>query len=362
MSPGPVLIMAGGTGGHVFPGIAVAEVLRERKHAVIWLGTRRGLEARVVPEQGIEIVWISVSGVRRSGWLAWALAPFKIGVAVAQVLGMLYRRRPAAVLGLGGFVSGPGGIAAWIARRPLLIHEQNAIAGTTNRLLARFAQRVFEAFPGSFPRGIEAECIGNPVRATIANLARRRHRSRPIDTGPLRLLVLGGSQGALALNRCVPAAIARLTAAQRPHVRHQAGNTLAEAKQCYERVGVTAELLPFIDDMAAAYEWADLVVARAGALTIAELSAAGVGALLVPYPYAVDDHQNQNAAQFVEAGAGLLIAQSELDPERLAAELERLIVEPGRLTAMAERSRALAKPDAAKQLADACVVCAELRP
>lgn len=358
MNAGPILIMAGGTGGHVFPGIAVAEVLRARQRAVIWLGTKRGLEARVVPEQGIEIHWISVSGVRRSGLVAWALAPFKIGFAVAQVLGMFYRRRPSAVLGLGGFVSGPGGIAAWLARKPLLIHEQNAIVGTTNRWLARFARRVFEAFPGSFPAAVRAECIGNPVRASIADLAREKHRARPTAAGALRLLVLGGSQGARALNRCVPQAIAGLSPAIRPVVRHQAGSSIEETRDGYARAGLEADVVAFIEDMAGAYDWADLVVARAGALTIAELTAAGVGAVLVPYPYAVDDHQRKNAVQFADAGAGLLILEDEM-AGRLATELERLIREPKRLTAMAERSRALAKPDAAKRLADACVECSE---
>lgn len=360
MNNGPIMIMAGGTGGHVFPGLAVAEELRERQRAVIWLGTQRGLEARVVPQNGIEIEWISISGVRRSGLVAWLTAPFKTAAAIVQVLATLRRRRPAAVLGMGGFVSGPGGIAAWLTRRPLVIHEQNAVAGTTNRLLAHFARRVFEAFPGSFPPSVRARCIGNPVRRTIAGLPPPAARNGA-DTAPARLLVLGGSQGARALNECVPAALARLPATLRPAVRHQTGSTHQTARAAYTAAGVDATLEPFIDDMAAAYGWADLVIARAGALTIAELAAAGVGAILVPYPYAVDDHQTKNAAHFAVAGAGFVITEQDLSAERLAAELEALLTERARLAQMSSRARSLARPDAARELADACIELAERR-
>jgi UDP-N-acetylglucosamine--N-acetylmuramyl-(pentapeptide) pyrophosphoryl-undecaprenol N-acetylglucosamine transferase len=356
---GPIMIMAGGTGGHVFPGLAVAEELRERRHSVIWLGTERGLEARVVPQNGIEIEWVSISGVRRSGLVAWLIAPFRLAAAIVQVLGTLRRRRPAAVLGMGGFVSGPGGIAAWLSRRPLLIHEQNAVVGTTNRWLARFARRVFEGFPGSFPRSTQAHYIGNPVRRSIARLPARADRGDV--AGRVHLLVLGGSQGARSLNECVPEALARLPAALRPVVRHQTGNTIDVARAGYASAGVDAELEPFIEDMAAAYQWADLVIARAGALTIAELAAAGVGAILVPYPYAVDDHQTKNAAQFVNAGAGVLIAETDLSAGSLASELETLFAQRARLARLSEQARRLARPDAARQLADACVELAEQR-
>jgi UDP-N-acetylglucosamine--N-acetylmuramyl-(pentapeptide) pyrophosphoryl-undecaprenol N-acetylglucosamine transferase len=359
MSAAPILIMAGGTGGHVFPGLAVAEVLRAQRRTVVWLGTHRGLEARIVPQEGIEIEWISIAGVRRRGVLAWFTAPFKTAAAIIQVLGALRRRRPAAVLGMGGFVSGPGGIAAWLTRRPLVIHEQNAVVGTTNRWLAHLADRVFEAFPGSFPRSAAARCIGNPVRGTIASVPPPRERASARPPASLRLLVLGGSQGARALNEVVPAALARLPAALRPRVRHQAGATLEAARAAYAQARIEAQIEPFITDMAAAYAEADLVVARAGALTIAELAAVGVAAILVPYPYAVDDHQTHNAAFCVERGAAVLIAEQELDPERLARELEALLTQRARLLEMSERARALARPHAAQELAAACIELAE---
>lgn len=352
MSVGPIMIMAGGTGGHVFPGLAVAEVLQRDQLDVIWLGTRRGLEARLVPAQGIDIEWISIAGIRGRGLAAWLLAPFRILLAVLQVLGTLRRRRPAAVLGMGGFVSGPGGIAAWLSRKPLLIHEQNAIAGTTNRCLARIARQVFEAFPGSFPSRVRAELVGNPVRASIAALPAPAERMCGAEERRLRLLVLGGSQGAQALNRALPCAVASLS--EPLEILHQTGRNIEETRALYAELGVAAELEAFIDDMAGAYAWADLVVARAGALTIAELSAAGVGAILVPYPFAIDDHQTKNANHFVTAGAGVLLPESELDADRLGRELERLISDRAVLLRMAEHARQQARPDAAIEIARAC--------
>lgn len=352
MSAAPIMIMAGGTGGHVFPGLAVAEILRARNRTVVWLGTDRGLEATLVPARGIEMERIAIAGIRGRGLLAWIAAPFRIAWSVLQALSILRRRRPGAVLGLGGFVAGPGGVAAWLARRPLVIHEQNAVAGTTNRLLARLASRVFEAFPGSFPDGAAAQTIGNPVRETIvAAGAVRGSRAG----APPRLLVLGGSQGALALNTAVPQALALVPEAGRPQVRHQAGRSLDAAERAYREAGVAAECSGFIDDMAAAYAWADIVVARAGALTLSELAAAGVGAILVPYPHAVDNHQARNAEHFAAAGAAIVIPQSELEPARLARELERLLASPATLAAMGERCRALMHADAAVRLADACI-------
>lgn len=360
MSARPIMIMAGGTGGHVFPGLAVAEALRAREQAVVWLGTRRGLEARLVPAAGIEMSWISIEGLRRRGVVAWVLAPFRICAAVLQALVALNRLKPAAVLGMGGFVAGPGGVAAWLMRRPLVIHEQNAIAGTTNRWLSRFARIVFEAFPGSFPRRVHARWIGNPVRAAIAALPppAERFAARP-ETAPLKLLVLGGSQGAAALNEAVPEALARMPENERPEVRHQAGRGLAETRARYERLGVAAEVVDFVDDMAEAYGAADLAIARAGALTVAELGAAGVGAILVPYPYAVDDHQTHNAEQFAANGAGLVVAAHEARAERLASMLTELGADRERVRAMAEAARAQARPEAGAELADACVRCAE---
>jgi UDP-N-acetylglucosamine--N-acetylmuramyl-(pentapeptide) pyrophosphoryl-undecaprenol N-acetylglucosamine transferase len=309
---GPVLIMAGGTGGHIFPALAVAEVLRARGIAVVWLGTPAGMEARLVPEHGLPIEWVRVAGLRGKGWGAWLLAPLRLTSAVQQALRVLRRLRPRAVLGCGGFVSGPGGIAAWLLGIPLVIHEQNAIAGLTNRWLARLATRVFEAFPGSFgtpagpstpadpadtadPAAARApRCVGNPVRADIAALPPPAVRFAGRDATK-RLLVLGGSQGAQRLNLLLPQALALVGDQARVQVRHQTGaRGLAATQAAYDAAGVAAELLPFIDDMAAAYAWADFAVCRAGALTISELQAAGLGALLIPFPAAVDDHQTKN--------------------------------------------------------------------
>ena len=271
MSHRPILVMAGGTGGHIYPALAVARALEAESRPVVWLGTHLGLEARIVPAAGIEIEWISIKGLRRKGLLALVIAPFQLAWAVLQSLSVIARRRPAAVLGMGGFVSGPGGLAAWLTRRPLLIHEQNAVAGLTNRLLARLARVVLQAFPGSFNSRIVAETVGNPVRAEIAAIAAPTERFAHRD-GPLRLLVLGGSQGAKSLNTTVPAALAKLAPADRPVVRHQCGTaTMDAAKAAYAEHQVDVELLPFIEDMAAANAWADLVVCRAGALTVSEL-------------------------------------------------------------------------------------------
>ena len=359
MTAGPIMIMAGGTGGHVFPGLAVAEVLRARQSAVVWLGTRRGLEARVVPQNGIDMEWISISGLRGRGILAWLSAPFQIALAIVQVLVTLRRRRPAAVLGMGGFVAGPGGIAAWLARKPLLIHEQNAVPGTTNRLLSRFAERVFEAFPGTFPSSVRAEWIGNPIRRSIVAVDSPRERFAARQGQRRRLLVLGGSQGARILNRTLPRALAQMSAAQRPDVWHQAGSGLEETRKAYADFGVDARVDGFIEDVASAYQWADLVVARAGALTVAELSAAGVGAVLIPFRYATDDHQTRNARHFVGGGAGVQIAEPDLTPESLARELGGLLRDSGKLVAMAEAARRQAKGDAAEKLAAACLALAE---
>jgi UDP-N-acetylglucosamine--N-acetylmuramyl-(pentapeptide) pyrophosphoryl-undecaprenol N-acetylglucosamine transferase len=355
MSAAPILIMAGGTGGHVFPGLAVAEVLSARNQPVVWLGTRRGLEAELVPARGIEMEWISISGVRGRGLMAWLAAPFKIAWSVFQALGIMFRRRPGAVLGLGGFVAGPGCVAAWLARRPLLIHEQNAVAGTTNRMLARLADRVFEAFAGSFPPGTQATEVGNPVRASIFASAEADAGQSVTDTRPLHVLVLGGSQGALILNQTVPAAIATLPDDARPLIRHQAGRTLDAARDAYRASGVEAECVDFIVDMAEAYAWADVVIARAGALTLAELAAAGVGAILVPYPYAIDDHQLRNAEHFAAAGAAVVLPQSGLSPEQLAGEIRRLSQDRSALAEMGSRCLSLAHADAAEKIADACI-------
>ena len=355
MSSRPILVMAGGTGGHVYPALAVARALQANSRDIVWLGTHRGLESRVVPEAGIDMEWISVKGLRRKGVLALIIAPLQLGWALLQSLAVIIRRRPAAVLGMGGFVSGPGGVAAWLTRRPLVIHEQNAAAGMTNRLLARFARVVLQAFPGSFNSNVIAETVGNPVREDIAAVSppADRYANRQ---GPLRLLVLGGSQGALALNRVLPAALAMLDVDVRPLVRHQCGErTLQLAKDAYEQNNVDVELLPFIEDMAEVYAWADLVVCRAGALTVAEICAVGLPAIFVPYPAAVDDHQTANAGPMKDAGAAVIIQESELTPELLASLLRDWLQSRASLMQKAERARALAEPDSLRRITEHCL-------
>jgi UDP-N-acetylglucosamine--N-acetylmuramyl-(pentapeptide) pyrophosphoryl-undecaprenol N-acetylglucosamine transferase len=362
MTAGPIMIMAGGTGGHVFPGLAVAAELRARHSEVVWLGTQRGLEARLVPQHGIDIEWITIAGVRGRGLGAWLSAPVRVAAAVAQALAAMRRRRPAAVLGLGGFVSGPGGLAAWLTRRPLLIHEQNSVAGTTNRWLAPLAARVFEAFPGSFPSRVRAELVGNPVRRGFASDESPRQRLMARAGERRRVFVLGGSQGARVLNETLPQALALLPLDARPEVWHQAGASGIEAaRAAYAAAGVPARVDAFIDDMSSAYRWADLVVARAGALTVTELTHVGVGAILVPLPTAIDDHQTHNALHFVGRGAGMLVPQRELTPAALAAELTRQLADLPGLIAMAEAARGQAMRAAAERLADACLEAAEAR-
>jgi UDP-N-acetylglucosamine--N-acetylmuramyl-(pentapeptide) pyrophosphoryl-undecaprenol N-acetylglucosamine transferase len=347
--------MAGGTGGHVFPALALARLLRSRSYEVVWLGTRRGLEARVVPQNNFPIEWLSVGGLRGKGITTLLAAPFRLAHALYQALRVMRRHRPIVVVGLGGFVTGPGGVAAWLTRAPLVIHEQNAIAGFTNRCLAPLSRAVLEAFPNSFDAGTKARAIGNPVRAEIfaipAPVQRFAQRS-----GAIRLLVIGGSLGAMKLNATVPFAVARLAGAVDLEVRHQAGEKwIDNAKKNYADANVRADVRPFIEDMAEAYAWADLVICRAGALTISELAAAGVGAILVPFPAAVDDHQTHNAQFLVQESAAVLIHDRDVTPERLATELQRLCEGRGKLLAMAERARLLAKPNAAEELFQSCV-------
>ncbi len=346
MNGRPVVILAGGTGGHVYPALAVAEWLRAGGVPVVWMGTRTGLEARVVPRAGIEMEWLEVSGLRGKGALAWAGAPLRLGRALLQAWRVLGRHRPRSVLGMGGFVSGPGGVAAALRRIPLVIHEQNAVAGLTNRLLRPLARRLLEGFPGVFgdPR---AEHVGNPVRAEIAALPPPEVRFAG-RRDPWRLLVVGGSLGALALNETVPRALARLRPEDRPEVLHQAGaKTLETARAAYAQAGVAADVRPFLDDMAGAYAWADLVLCRAGALTVAELAAAGVGAILVPYPHAVDDHQTANARHLAEAGAAEILAQEALSPQTLAERLAPYARDPALRLRRARAARAQARPEAA---------------
>jgi len=354
MNQGPVLIMAGGTGGHVFPALSVAKVLRDRGVPVVWMGVPGSMESRLVPANGFPIEWVRVKGIRGKGLTAWLMAPFRIVSAVVQAMAVLRRVRPRAVLGAGGYVSGPGGIAAWLLRIPLLIHEQNAIPGLTNRWLARIASQVLQGFPGSFDKRLGARFVGNPVRADIAAIPEPAVRFEG-RSGRARVLVFGGSQGAQRLNSMVPLALSQLGPDRRPQVRHQAGERGVEAaRDAYRQARVEADVTPFIEDMAAAYAWADVAVCRAGAMTIAELQAAGLGALLIPLPVATDDHQTKNAETMVHIGAGRVLQERDLTAESLSACIADLTADRDRMRRMATAARGARVTDAALQVANLC--------
>ena len=344
-----IMIMAGGTGGHVMPGLAVAQSMRARRWDVVWLGNPNGMEATLVPRHGIEMRQVRFGGLRGKGLLTKLLLPLNLLRAFWQSLRALRAVRPSVVLGMGGYIAFPGGMMAALLGIPLVVHEQNSVAGMTNRLLARVADRVLVAFPQALPG---AQWCGNPVRAEIATVAAPAQRFAGRE-GPLRLLVVGGSLGASALNETVPRALALIEPAQRPLVTHQSGKAHAAAlADAYRGAGVEATLVDFIDDMADAYARADLVVCRAGAMTVAELAGAGVASVLVPFPHAVDDHQTGNARYLSERGAAFLCAQSELTAERLAGLIRGL--DRDRLLDMARKAREAAKPDAAERVADVC--------
>lgn len=352
--PRRVLIMAGGTGGHVVPALSLAKGLAERGVTIEWLGSPRGIENRLVPAAGIPLHRIDVAGLRGNGLAGWLAVPWRLSRAIWQSLQVIRRFDPQLVVGLGGFASGPGGLAARLSGKPLIVHEQNAVAGMTNRALARMATRVYAAFPGAFP-GRRAEVVGNPVRSDIAALGEHPKTVQQLHDRPLRLLVLGGSLGAQSLNEKLPMALAALEPLRRPQIRHQAGRDKDDVtREAYRTVGVEAEVSAFIDDMAEAYDWADLIVCRAGALTIAELTAAAKPSLLVPFPHAVDDHQTQNARHLVEAGGAELIQQAELTPERLTAALDALL-KSDVLASMAVKARQVAHLDAVERLVSGCM-------
>lgn len=353
MTAGPVIIMAGGTGGHVFPAYAVAQALRDRGVEVVWLGTRRGLEARIKPPAGVVMEWLRVSGLRGRGLLVWLLAPWTVGRAVIAALLVFRRIRPGAALGMGGFVSAPGGLAAWLTGVPLVIHEQNTVAGYANRLLAFFARHVLVAFPGALAARARCTATGNPVRRELLGMAPPRGRFAA-RSGPLRILVLGGSQGARVLNRKVPGGLAKLRF--ECTVLHQAGATdVREVESAYRRLGVRSNVREFIVDMAQAYSWADLAVCRAGALTLAELTAVGLGAVLVPFALAADDHQTRNAQYLVSRGAASLIAEKDLGAGALAEAVEKFAANRASALDRALRARELARPDATGEIVNACL-------
>jgi len=351
----PVLMLAGGTGGHIFPGLAVAAALREQAMAVVWLGAVNGLETKLVPEAGIECLTIPVAGLRRRGWRNWLAAPWALTRALIAAWRAVRQVQPRAALAFGGFAAGPGGLAAWLLGVPLVVHEQNRIAGLTNRVLARLARCVLTGFADVRIGPRDTRWVGNPVRAAITELPAPDQRALARAGDPtLRLLVIGGSQGARALNEAMPQALAPFPARGAPpiEVRHQCGPALLDATtSAYAHAGVAARIEPFIADMAQAWAWADLVVCRAGALTLAEVCAAGVASVLVPYPYAVDDHQTLNAQALVGAGAALLVTEGADLAAELRAAIETLAADPGARLTMARAARALARPDAANRIA-----------
>ncbi|MDX1555908.1 MAG: undecaprenyldiphospho-muramoylpentapeptide beta-N-acetylglucosaminyltransferase [Xanthomonadales bacterium] len=350
-----VLIMAGGTGGHIFPGLAVAEALENNGTPVRWLGARGAMECERVPPRAIPLDTVDISGLRGKGALGWVKAPFRLMRAVLQASSVIGHHRPRCAISFGGYAAGPGGLAAWLRGVPLLVHEQNRVPGLTNKVLARMARKVLQAFPGTWPSSEKAETCGNPVRREVVALAEPQARFVGRQGRP-RLLITGGSQGARALNTNVPGALALLPVGERPLVRHQAGRREAEhTAQAYRAQGIEAEVGEFIDDMAEAYAWADLVVCRSGALTVSELAAAGLGAVLVPFPHAVDDHQTRNAEFLAEAGAAEILPETELTPESLADVLRRLLGDRAGRLRMAQAARSVAVPDSAQRVAGLCL-------
>lgn len=347
----PVAILAGGTGGHIFPGLAVAQELCERGVPVLWVGARGRMEERLVPAHGYSIELVDIAALRGKGLLTLLAAPLRLTRALWQSIAILRRHRPRAVISFGGFAAGPGGLAAWLLRRPLLVHEQNSRPGVTNRILARFARHVLLGFPGAFGGHIRARHVGNPVRAEIAALPAPELRAGARHDG-VRVLVLGGSQGARALNQGLPLALASQTTALA--VRHQCGTAEQEAtRAAYHAAGVQAQVTPFIDDMAAAYAWADLVVCRAGALTLAEICAAGVASVLVPLPSAADDHQTFNAEYLVAQGAAVRVSEGEHFTQRLGEAIAQLAADPALRLQRALAARAAARPAAARDVVEA---------
>ena len=352
-----VMIMAGGTGGHVFPALAVADKLRDLNSDLCWLGTSRGIESDLVPAQGIDLHHLTVEGLRGRGIVALLRAPFKLLRSVIQACRLINQFKPNVALGMGGFASGPGALAARLTGVPLVIHEQNSVAGTTNRILAKLAKRVMQGFPNTLKGG---EWCGNPVRPEIESLAPPQERFAD-RCGPVKLLVLGGSRGALAINKLIPQALAMIDIEHRPAVRHQVGKLhLPVTEELYLQQGhdiesEQIEILPFIDNMATAYEWADFVICRAGALTVAELTAAGLGSLLIPFPHAIDDHQTANASLLVDCGAAKIIQEHELTPAMLATQILAMVQNKSQRLEMAIQARSMAKKGSADRVAKVCV-------
>lgn len=344
-----VLIMAGGTGGHIFPGLAVAQVLQEKGCEVMWLGTKQGLEAKLVPQHDIPVIWLQVGGVRGKNIIKRVIGLLQFTWATLKMTFTLLKLKPKVAVGMGGFVSASGAMAAKLTGCPLVIHEQNALAGFTNKMLSKMANTVLQAFPSAFPNAIT---IGNPIRASIAALPSPKERFVG-EHKPLHILVVGGSLGALVLNTVLPKVFAKFSSIE---IKHQTGQKhIEKTQENYKEQGIKAEVLAFIEDMADAYGWADLVICRAGALTISEIAAAGIGSILIPYPYAVDDHQTYNAKFLTHNNAAILIPETEFSEEKIYSYLEDLLNNPKKLLEMAEKAKELAKIDSAEQAAEYCL-------
>jgi len=362
MSRTTVMIMAAGTGGHIFPALSIARALQEQGCRVEWLGTPDGMEAELVGSTDITLHKVTVSGVRGKGISGLLGAPWMVFLAVSQAMTIIRLSKPCCVLGMGGYVTGPGGLAAWMTRTPLLIHEQNAVAGFSNRVLSRFASKVMETFPGTFPASAKVLCTGNPVRQEIEAIPGKR-QNPAFDKGALNVLVLGGSQGAVAINTVIPEALARLPEGKRPQIRHQTGKrNCLETRRLYEQkllpMDDSIEVVPFIQDMAEAYLWADVVICRAGATTVSEIAAAGLPSVLIPYPHAVDDHQRRNALWLSKAGAAVLIDQSDFTSDKVTELFNGFMSNAAMLRGMAEAACSVAQPDAAGRVAAVCMeVC-----
>lgn len=354
-----ILIMAGGTGGHVFPGLAVAELWRAQQHAVVWLGTLHGLDAKLVPAAHLSFHQIKITGLRGKGLLGYLVAPWKILRAIVQSIKLIRKLKPDVVLSMGGYVAGPGGIAAWLLRKPLVVHEQNAIPGTTNKLLSFFAKQVLTAFPIAFKHHRKMQWVGNPIRKSLLELPVPRLRLAG-HSGKLKVLVLGGSQGAQKINQIIPEVLTMLAPNHQPEIWHQTGarhyeTTLHGYAQLSQQQNFESRIVPFIDDMTAAYSWADLVICRSGALTVSEIAGVGIASILIPFPYAVDDHQTANAQVLVDVNAAILIQERDLHVEQLKSLIEKFNDDRQQLVTMATQARTLAKPEATQQVVDVCL-------
>lgn len=348
-----LLIVAGGTGGHIFPAMAVANAIEKQGVKVNWLGSHVGMERDLVSKH-FPMTFISIEGVRGKNVLTRLLSPFKIFIAVFQAYQIIKKLNPDLVLAMGGFVAGPGGIAAWLARKPLVIHEQNAIAGYTNRILVKFSNSVLQAFPNAFPAKTKVTTAGNPVRSDFFTIEAPNSRLAN-RLGPLRVLVLGGSRGARAINHAVREVAEHFAGKNQLEIRHQVGQAdLVEMQQAYSKLAVKAEVFPFIEDVVSAYAWADVAICRAGAMTIAELAAAGVASILIPFPHAVDDHQRFNAAYLSQQDAAHLIIQKDLTSARLIDLLQQYLDDRNLLLQMGLRAKALSKPDAVRDVIQEC--------